>query len=92
MWMCLACGALCRADTPWAFTAFRSELDAYEGAAFLVHDPAKMGGLVTALDAIAHAGINIDVIQSITLDGALAAILWVDEADEPRLHQVLQTL
>jgi hypothetical protein len=51
-----------------------------------------MGGLVTALDAIAHSGINIDVIQSITLDGALAAILWVDEADEPRLHQVLQTL
>jgi hypothetical protein len=87
-------GFHCIAERPDQFRSFcrDAELDAYEGAAFLVHDPAKMGGLVTALDAIAHAGINIDVIQSITLDGALAAILWVDEADEPRLHQVLQTL
>lgn len=65
------------------------ELDAFEQPAFLIGDPAKGGGLVGALDAIAHAGINIEGIQSIAVDGSLAAILWVDHADEPRLHQVL---
>jgi prephenate dehydratase len=66
-----------------------SELDAFEQTAFLVDVPAKAGGLVMVLDAIAQAGINIETIQSITDDRSLAAILWVDEADEPHLQQVL---
>ena len=66
-----------------------AELDAYECTAFLMSDHDKAGGLVSALDSIALAGINIEVIQSIILNNALAAIIWVDEADEPRLQQVL---
>lgn len=66
-----------------------AELDAFECTAFLMSDHDKAGGLVSALDSIALAGINIEVIQSITLNNALAAIIWVDEADEPRLQQVL---
>ena len=66
-----------------------AELDAFECPAFLLSDQEKTGGLVSALDSIALAGINIEVIQSITINSALAAIIWVDEADEPRLHQVL---
>lgn len=66
-----------------------AELDAFECTAFLMSDHDKAGGLVSALDSIALAGINIEVIQSIILNNALAAIIWVDEADEPRLQQVL---
>jgi prephenate dehydratase len=68
-----------------------SDMDAFEQVAFLLSDPARAGGLIAALDAIAQAGINIEVIQSIVVDGAISAIVWVDEADEPALAQVLST-
>jgi len=63
--------------------------NAFEQAAFLLWDPSQTGGLVAALDAIAQAGINIELIQSIVIDGAVAAMVWVDEADEPALATVL---
>ena len=66
-----------------------SELDAFEQTAFLVDVPGKAGGLVTVLDAIAQEGINIELIQSVSDERSLAAILWVDEADEPHLQRVL---
>ena len=66
-----------------------SDMDAFEQIAFLISDPAHAGGLIAALDAIAQAGINIEVIQSIVVDGAISAIVWVNEADEHALVQVL---
>jgi hypothetical protein len=66
-----------------------SDMNAFEQSAFLLADPAHGGGLIAALDAIAQAGINIEVIQSIVVDGAVSAMVWVDEADEPALATVL---
>jgi len=66
-----------------------SEIEAFEQTAFLVHDAVRVGGLVSTLDAVAQAGINIEVIQSIVVNNSLAAIIWVDEADESRLIEVL---
>lgn len=68
-----------------------SDMDAFEQSAFLLNDPARAGGLISALDAIAQAGINIEVIQSIVVDGNVSAIVWVDEADEPALQKVLSS-
>ena len=68
-----------------------SDMDAFEQIAFLMSDPARAGGLIAALDAIAQAGINIEVIQSIVVDGNVSAIVWVDEADEPALQKVLSS-
>ncbi|MGA1265888.1 MAG: hypothetical protein ACO32J_01770 [Phycisphaerales bacterium] len=79
-----------RADQFRAFSR-DAELDAFEQSAFLLSDPIQRGGLVNTLDAIATAGINIEVIQSITIHGSLGAIVWVDEADETRLQDVLAT-
>ncbi len=77
-----------RADQFRAFSR-DAELDSFEQSAFLIHDATNVGGLVGTLDAIARAGINIEVIQSITVNEALAAIVWVDHSDEPRLQEVL---
>ena len=84
-------GFHCIPERAEQFRAFSrdAELEAFEQPVFLLFDPASAGALTRTLDAIASAGINIEAIQSITVNGALAAMVWVDEADEPRLQKVL---
>ncbi|NBX24551.1 MAG: hypothetical protein EBQ99_00625 [Planctomycetes bacterium] len=84
-------GFHCIPERAEQFRAFSrdADLEAFEQPAFLLHDPSHSGGLTRTLDAIATAGINIEAIQSVTVNGALAAMVWVDEADEPKLQKVL---
>ncbi|MCE9618887.1 MAG: hypothetical protein K8R92_03145 [Planctomycetes bacterium] len=73
------------------FRSFARDADMLvtEANAFLIKDKANGGSFVARLDSIAGAGINIEIIQSLTIDGSLAAVIWVDETDESRLMEVL---
>jgi hypothetical protein len=52
-----------------------------EGAAFFVSGTDKTGALVTILDAVAKAGVNIVATEALAVGGRYGAILWVDPAD-----------
>jgi hypothetical protein len=73
------------------FRAFARDADMLvsESNAYMIKDDADGGSFVARLDSIAGAGINIEIIQSLTIGGALTAVIWVHEHDEPRLMEVL---
>lgn len=79
------------AQNPDQFRAFAcdAEMPITESTAFLINDISGGGSFVARLDSIAGAGINIESIQSLTIDGSLSAVIWVNESDESRLIEVL---
>lgn len=79
------------AQSPDQFRSFASdaEIPITEISAFLVNDKSTSGSFAARLDSIAGAGINIETIQSLTIDGSLSAVIWVNESEENRLIEVL---
>ena len=73
------------------FRSFASdaEIPITEIIAFLINDTNTGGSFSARLDSIAGAGINIETIQSLTIDGSLSAVIWVNESEENRLIEVL---
>ncbi|MBF8294794.1 MAG: hypothetical protein HW389_1339, partial [Bacteroidetes bacterium] len=47
------------------------------------------GALVTSLDAIANAGVNIVATEAIAVGGQFGAILWVSPEDLDKTAQAL---
>ncbi len=84
-------GFHCIPESPDQFRSFvrDAEMPATEFGAFLINDKSNGGSFVSRLDSIAGAGINIEAIQSLTIDGSLSAVIWVNGADEDRLIQIL---
>ncbi len=84
-------GFHCIPESPDQFRSFArdAEMPVTESTAFLINDNSQSGSFVSRLDSIASAGINIESIQSLTIGGLLAAMIWVNEADESRLIEIL---
>lgn len=60
-----------------------------EGTAFFLSGEDKIGGLLTSLEAIAKAGVNIVATEAIAVGGRYGAILWVSPSDLEKTAQAL---
>jgi hypothetical protein len=60
-----------------------------EGVAIFLSGADQTGALVTSLDALAKAGVNIAATEAVAVGGKFGAILWVDPADLDKTAQAL---
>jgi hypothetical protein len=60
-----------------------------EGPAFFLSGDDKTGALLTSLDALAKAGVNIVATEALAVGRRFGAILWVDPADLDKTVAVL---
>jgi hypothetical protein len=60
-----------------------------EGTAFFITGADKTGALLTSLEAIAQAGVNIVAIEAVAAGVQFGAILWVDPVDLDKTAQAL---
>ena len=66
-----------------------ADLTVWEEPCFWITEQFKGGNLVATLDLIAGAGINIDLIQAMALQGQFGCFVWVADEDTERLEQLL---
>ncbi|MDP2886258.1 MAG: hypothetical protein Q8P51_14685 [Ignavibacteria bacterium] len=60
-----------------------------EGTVFFLSGTDTTGALVTSLDAIANAGVNIVATEAIAVGGKFGAVLWVSPEDLDKTAQAL---
>ncbi len=60
-----------------------------EGTAFFLSGEDKTGALLTSLEALANAGVNIVATEAIAVGGRYGAILWVAPSDMEKTAQAL---
>ena len=60
-----------------------------EGMVFFLSGTDTAGALVTSLDAIANAGVNIVATEAIAVGGKFGAVLWVPPEDLDKTAQAL---
>lgn len=60
-----------------------------EGTVFFLSGTDTTGALVTSLDAIAKAGVNIVATEALAVGGKFGAILWVGPEDLDKTAQAL---
>jgi hypothetical protein len=60
-----------------------------EGTVFFLSGTDTAGALVTSLDAIANAGVNIVATEAIAVGGKFGAVLWVPPEDLDKTAQAL---
>ncbi len=62
---------------------------AEEGIGFFVKGADRTGALLSALEALANAGINIRAIDAIAVSGQFGSFIWVHAADEKKAAAAL---
>jgi len=60
-----------------------------EGTAFFLSGADKTGALLTSLEALASAGVNIVATEAVAIGGRYGAILWVAPSDLEKTAQAL---
>ena len=61
-----------------------------EGTAFFLSGADKTGALLTSLEALANAGVNIVATEAVAVGGRYGAILWVSPSDLEKTAQALK--
>jgi hypothetical protein len=60
-----------------------------EGTVFFLSGTDTTGALITSLDAVANAGVNIVATEALAVGGKYGAILWVSPEDLDKTAQAL---
>ncbi|MEK6607228.1 MAG: hypothetical protein AABZ30_06155 [Myxococcota bacterium] len=60
-----------------------------EGTAFLVQGEDRIGALCDTLETLARAGVNVHAVGGVATDGRFGSLLSTDEADVPRVAELL---
>ena len=60
-----------------------------EGTVFFLSGTDATGALVTSLDSITNAGVNIVATEAIAVGGKFGAVLWVSPEDLDKTSQAL---
>lgn len=66
-------------------------LDFEEGSAFFLAGADHGGALVTCLDSIARAGINLQAIEAVRVGQQFGCFIWAEARDWPRLAEILDS-
>jgi hypothetical protein len=64
-------------------------LGTWEETCFYLSAEYRGGDLLGTLGAIAEAGINIEFIEALHVQGVFGVLIWVDDADVDRLVVIL---
>ncbi len=64
-------------------------LGTWEESCFSLSAEHRGGDLVSTLEAIARAGINIEFIEALHVESRFGVLIWVDDADVDRLVHIL---
>ena len=66
-----------------------SGLLAEEGVGFLLKGADRAGALLTTLEALANAGVNMRAIDAVAVSGQFGSFIWVHAADEKKAAAAL---
>ncbi len=81
----------CVPKDPDKFRAFASAagMTVEEGSGFLLRGPDKTGALITSLEMVARAGVNLVALQAVAAAGNYGAFVWVEPEDVEKTGKAL---
>ena len=67
----------------------RAGFDVVEGICFYVQGDSRTESVTDLLSQIAQAGVNVQAVDAIDVDGSFGSYIWADSVDVDRLGAVL---
>jgi hypothetical protein len=74
---------------PTKFKASKSNKGAVEGTCFRVMESDKVGSLLSVVERASKAGINLQAVDALSLEGKVGAYIWCAAGDVAKLEAVL---
>ena len=74
---------------PSKFRSSKSNQGAVEGTCFRVMESDRVGSLLSVVERATKAGINLQAVDAVAVDGQVGAYLWCAAQDVAKLEAVL---